>query len=409
MRGTENAISQPPTLPAKGGLIWLINQLPKIAQGWMLGIASLQRSQTYITDMPGQLPMLRDGVLSVEMVENLRAHEIWGAQSQIIDMDGVKLHALYLPPKNGKIVCAFHGIKGNWLNNPTPENADPRDTDDNPNYRMVLLEELAKKDFGFLAFSMPGFEPSQGSASEVNFIAACDAFATHTVILARKSGITAKDIIVCGESMGGAYATIFAAKLTARNLPPSALSLIAAFDSIIEMTRNEFPIFTNEELRGILTEQLDITQMLKQLDRRQTSLHIVSVEDDRIIPHHNTANLLSAAHIQGFHIVYQRLTGNHTTWHTPTVVHGITLTSMAEHIRAEHQSAPRDAAIAVAEHHTVEYIESRLAELEAQKKTSELVGAVKENVAPSAASAAKTSPCSPTKSPCPPSGIRSRL
>ena len=338
----------------KSGLIGLINKLPKFMQRQLLGIGFLQRMETYITDLPGMLPMLDEhNNQTPELIAELIQRGIGKAQSVFIDIDGVLLHALYLPPTNGKLICAFHGIKGNWLNNPPALNPGSEDTDYNPRYRMLLLEEFARDGFGFLAFTLPGFNPSQGTASEANFAKACDAFADYTKDLALKSGIPAQDIIICGESLGGAAAAIFAAKLTEKGFPPSVVSLIASFDSLISMTQNEFPIFTKDELTNALSDQLDTTKTLRALDRKKTWIHIVAAEGDTIIPIQNTMNLLEAARGLGFNVLYHPTPGKHTTWDTKTVVSGKKITHMA-----------REKGIEIAEHQTVLDIEGMIAALD---------------------------------------------
>lgn len=281
-----------------------------------------------------------------ELSEELQKRNIGDAKSVFINMRGTILHALYLPPKNSKLVVVFHGIKGNWLNNPIPVNPAPEDADYNPRYRMELLEEFARDGFGFLACTMPGFNPSQGRPSEANFHEACRVFAAHTANLAFKLNLKPHDIIVCGESLGGAIATIFAGKLTQQNYPPGVLSLIASFDSLIGMTANEFPIFSYNDLKQNLTEKLDTTENLKLLNPDQTYLHIVATNNDRVVPIKNTLNLREAATKLGFNILYHQIDGNHTTWDKPAVISSKKLTHLA-----------REKQVAIAMHHTVEDIE----------------------------------------------------
>ncbi len=306
----------------KTGLIGFIHKLPKKLQLQLIGIGFLQRKQTYITHLPGMLPMLKDGEQTPEFKCALQKHNIGKAESIFIDMDGEKLHALYLPPENGKLICAFHGIKGNWLNNPPAINPDPKDANYDPTYRMVLLEEFARAGFGFLAFTMPGFNPSESSASEVNFNKACGVFADYTIKLAAECQLQPKDIVICGESLGGAVAAIFASKLTIKSFPPAVVSLIATFDSLVGMTQNEFPIFSTAELSAILKDKLDTTEILSKLDKNNTWLHIVAVEGDSIIPLKNTLNLLSVARGLGFNVLYHLTQGDHTTWDKSEIVGG---------------------------------------------------------------------------------------
>lgn len=331
----------------KTGLVSLVHKLPRTMQRCLLGVGFLQRSQTYITKLPGMIAMLnKHGQQSDELVADLKKRGLENARSIFINMGGMILHVLYLPPKNGKLVCAFHGIKGNWLNNPNPLSPLQKDTSFNPRYRMLLLEEFASDGFGFLAFTMPGFDPSEGLASEENFIKAADAFAAYTKNLALKTGIRPQNIIICGESLGGATAAIFAAKMTENNYAPGVLSLIATFDSLISMTHNEFPIFNEVELSKCLRDKLDTTKELQKLIPNKTYIHMVSTESDNVIPIQNTLNLLGAARKLGFNVLYTHLNGNHTTWDAKAVLNGKKLTHIA-----------REKGIEIAEHQTVMDIE----------------------------------------------------
>jgi predicted esterase len=335
----------------KTGIIGIVHKLPKFLQKFLLHIGFLQRSQTYITNMPNMLPMLdKEGGHAQQFTEELAAIGLLGTKSIFINMSGVVLHALYFPPKNGKLICAFHGIKGNWFNNPMPVNPSARDAEYNPRYRMVLLEEFAREGFGFLAFTVPGFNPSQGRASEKNFIKSCEKFAVFTKNHALNNGIKPQDIIVCGESLGGALASIFAAKLTAIAYPPAVLSLIATFDSLISMTQNEFPNFSNAELAKILCEKLDTTNELSRLNKDKTYINIVAAREDNVIPMQNTMNLLYAARKLGFNVLYHLVAGEHTTWDKKTVLGIKKLTHMA-----------RQRSIEIAAHHSVLDIEAILA------------------------------------------------
>lgn len=334
----------------KTGLIGLVHKLPRTLQRCLLGIGFLQRSQTYITNLPNMIPMLgKGGQQSPELIADLKSRGLADAKSVFINMEGIILHALYFPSKNGKLICAFHGIKGNWLNNPLPLNSDSLDADFNPKYRMLLLEEFAQDGFGFLAFTMPGFDPSEGLASEENFIKACEAFAAYTKNLAVKKEIKADDIIVCGESLGGATAAIFAARMTEKEYPPAVLSLIATFDSLINMTHNEFPIFNEVELSQCLRDKLDTTKELRKLDKDKTYIHIVAAECDTVIPIKNTLNLVSVARALRFNVLYHPLPCHHTTWDTKTVASGRKITHMA-----------REKGIEIAEKQTVVDIEGLL-------------------------------------------------
>ncbi len=312
-------------------VVKLIKLLPLNWQLAFISVGFLQRFEIYKTNLPGMMLMLnKNKEQSIYLKGFLQQYHIENTESVFITMDGsIRLHALFMPPKNGKFACLFHGIKGNWIDNPPDKNAS---RDYNPQYRMLVLEEFAKSGFGFLAFSLPGFNPSEGMPGEEDFHKACDAFASFAIRKIESFNIKNNSVVVWGESLGTAAATIFANKLTNKSFAPAVLSLVAPFDSLINMVRNKFPYFSEKLLLEKLSEKLDTLAMFSKLDKRQTSIHIVSAQDDNIIPLNNTLNLVYEARKLGFNVLYHPTEGSHTTWDTKEVVKGNKLA----HIAREH-------------------------------------------------------------------------
>lgn len=316
------------TLPKKqdSTLIKLVKFLPYSWQLAILSIGFLQRREIYKTNIPGMLPMLDENCnQSIHLTSFVENTELAGIKTVFIAMEGgLRLHALYMPSRNGKYICAFHGIKGNWLNNPVEKNSS---ADYNPNYRMEVLRHFAKDGFGFLAFSMPGFEPSKGKPSEDNFIKACNAFADYAIT---HLDVDDKNIIVWGESLGTANATIFASCMTAKGHPPGVVSLVAPFDSMVNMVRSTaFPYFSEETLRNHLSEKLDTKGRLATLDRANTYIHIASANADSVVPLDRTLELVYAARSLNFNVLYHPTEGKHTTWAAREVIKGKRVTHLA--------------------------------------------------------------------------------
>jgi len=326
-------------------IVHLVKILPRSLQLSILGIGFLQRREIYKTNITGMLTMLnKDGSFSKKFQLYLKNNGMEKAESIFIkSKDGKNLHILYHPSKNGKLVCAFHGIKGNWFSNPADKNAPEQY---NPYYRMEVLKHFVKDGFGFFAFSMPGFHPSEGTPSEVNFINACDAFSGYVI---SKADILPSNIIVWGESLGAANAAIFASIITHKNYAPALLSMVAPFDSLINMVRLTFPYFSEKTLEKYLCEKLDTVKLLSELDKK-TYIHIVSANDDTLIPLKNTQNLVYKARNLGLKAIYHPTDGTHTTWNSKEI------TSVG---RLVHKA--REANIEIAEHKSVEDIEKILA------------------------------------------------
>lgn len=313
---------------AKGFVVSTINKYcSKSWKEFLLKRGWLQRWQTYITDLEGMHCMVDKKGLTANFTMALAERGITDVKSYFLPMrDGTKLHVLYKnPPIGGNLAFLFHGNKGNWFNNPGAAEIMSNGEAYDQHYRLKLLEECTKDGFGFMAFSLPGYNPSTGSPSQINFTEACEVFAKHAIERAAELKIGPHKVVVCGESLGGAAATIFAKILTDQGYPPGVLSLIATFDSLLGMTQNAFPEFKIHELETILEEQLNTTKTLKSLDKRKTCLHIVTAEGDSVIPAKNSYNLVKGAIESGLKLVHHHIKSDHTTWPAHTVLGGMRL------------------------------------------------------------------------------------
>ena len=131
--------------------------------------------------------------------------------------DGVKLHGWYVPKKDAKAAVLFcHGNAGNIT------------------HRVDALRSLNRKvGVSVLIFDYRGYGRSEGSPNEKGILA--DARAARNW-LAKREKIAESDVVMMGESIGGAVAVDLAAKDGAR-----ALVLESTFDSIREVASYHFP------------------------------------------------------------------------------------------------------------------------------------------------------------------------
>jgi fermentation-respiration switch protein FrsA (DUF1100 family) len=112
--------------------------------------------------------------------------------------DGVKLHGWFVPHDAPRAVALFaHGNAGNIT------------------HRDDLLRELHRLGVAVLAFDYRGYGRSSGSPSEDGVLA--DARAARDW-LANRAGVPASQIVLMGESIGGAVMTLLAAEQGARGL-----------------------------------------------------------------------------------------------------------------------------------------------------------------------------------------------
>jgi fermentation-respiration switch protein FrsA (DUF1100 family) len=131
--------------------------------------------------------------------------------------DGTKLHGWYLPAKNPQAVILFcHGNAGNVT------------------HRDELLRQLPQfVETSILVFDYRGYGRSEGMPNEAGVLA--DARAARAW-LAERAGVREQDIVLWGESIGGAVAVDLAARDGAR-----ALILEDTFTSLPEVAAYHYP------------------------------------------------------------------------------------------------------------------------------------------------------------------------
>jgi hypothetical protein len=112
--------------------------------------------------------------------------------------DGIKLHGWFVPHDKPRAVALFtHGNAGNIT------------------HREDLLRELNRLGVAVLALDYRGYGRSEGSPSEAGVLA--DGRAARKW-LAQRAGVAESDIVLMGESLGGAVAALLAAESPARGL-----------------------------------------------------------------------------------------------------------------------------------------------------------------------------------------------
>ncbi len=143
--------------------------------------------------------------------------------------DGTKLHGWYVTHDSPKAVILFcHGNAGNVTN------------------RADIMEKLHDLGASVLIFDYRGYGRSEGKPNEAGVLA--DARAARAW-LAKRENIKESDIVMMGESLGGAVAVDLAAKEGAKGLV-----LISTFTSLPDLAAYHYPIFP---VRWLMRSKLD--------------------------------------------------------------------------------------------------------------------------------------------------------
>ncbi len=130
--------------------------------------------------------------------------------------DGTKLHGWFVPHEHPRAVALFlHGNAGNI------------------SHREDMLRQLHRLGVAVLAPDYRGYGRSEGSPSEAGVLA--DGRAARKW-LAERAGIPESRIVLMGESLGGAVATLLAGES-----PPRALVLENVFCSLPEVATYHYP------------------------------------------------------------------------------------------------------------------------------------------------------------------------
>jgi uncharacterized protein len=192
--------------------------------------------------------------------------------------DGTKLHGWFAPHPHPRAVVLFcHGNAGNIT------------------HRADVIRKLRERTgVSVLVFDYRGYGRSEGKPSEAGVLA--DARAARAW-LARRTGLPEPQIVVMGESLGGAVAVDLAAGEGAR-----ALVLEGTFTSLPDAAAYHYPWLP---VRWLMRTRLD---SVSKIGRYQGPLFQAHAEKDTIIPIELGRRLFDAA-IQARPKEFKVLTG----------------------------------------------------------------------------------------------------
>jgi fermentation-respiration switch protein FrsA (DUF1100 family) len=184
-----------------------------------------------------------------DLPPHVKVEEVW-----LKAVDGERIHGWWFGhPESTGAVLFCHGNAGN-LSQWAP--------------RMVALQQALRK--SVLIFDYPGYGKSSGQPSEKGCYAAGDAAYTW---LQEDRMIPAKNIILCGESLGGGVATELAVRR-----PHRALVLIRTFTSVPDMAKRSMLTYSSASL---VRNQFD---NLSRMPRCPAPVFLAHGDRDQLIP-----------------------------------------------------------------------------------------------------------------------------
>jgi fermentation-respiration switch protein FrsA (DUF1100 family) len=176
----------------------------------------------------------------------------------------VRLHAWYVPRDRPKgVALILHGNAGSIA------------------LRVDWLRMFHELGYASFVVDYRGYGRSTGAPSESGTYADAQAAWDHLV---RVRGIPARDVVILGESLGGAIAAWLAARTT-----PRALILQSAFTSVPDVAAGIYPFFP---VRWISRFNYDTRASLREIS---VPLLVAHSRADEVIPFHHGQSLYAAA------------------------------------------------------------------------------------------------------------------
>ncbi len=177
--------------------------------------------------------------------------------------DGKKLHGWFVPCEKPRAVILFsHGNGGNL------------------SHRADILRELHQRRAAVMIYDYRGYGRSEGSPDERGILA--DARAARAW-LAKRAGISEREVVQMGESLGGGVAVDLAAADGARGLV-----LISTFTSLPDIASIHYPWLP---VRLLMRHRLDSLSKIANYNGPLLQIH---GDSDRIIPYSNGRRLFDA-------------------------------------------------------------------------------------------------------------------
>ncbi|MGE0606171.1 MAG: alpha/beta hydrolase [Pirellulales bacterium] len=252
----ESAATSPSVPRQKGWRRWLKIAAVGLLAGYSLMLVLLMLFEEYMIFFPQRHPVgswRTEGMGFPVEDANFAA------------ADGTQLHGWYVPHDQPRAYVLFsHGNGGNLTN------------------RWQMLGQLHQLGLAVLIYDYRGYGRSQNSPpNEARILA--DARAAQAWLCTR-AGISPKDVVHLGESLGGGVAVDLAANDGARGL-----ILLSTFTSLPEIAARHYPFFP---VRFLMRNRLD---SLSKIGRYQGPLLSAHGDTDDLVPYEFGRRLFDAA------------------------------------------------------------------------------------------------------------------
>lgn len=228
------------------------------------------------------------------------------------------------PDKTRPVYVVFHGHTGHWTDTGDPSNpteAKDPDWEKKRQYRIGLLKAIDKEDADFVAVHLRGYGLSEGAPSQEGFEKDVDA----VIQWLKEKKIPADRVVVLGESLGGAMAAMMAKRMTELKKPPAVVGLVAAFSSMAERARDQFPAFTVEELKEKIAHPFNNAETLQAVSP-STMIYLGHAPDDNktFYDHsermHKAVKEVPARKRNRKSVYLMPLSGGHTGWDSRKII-----------------------------------------------------------------------------------------
>ena len=180
-----------------------------------------------------------------------------------------------------KVVIYLHGSNGSLVRN------------------KARLQALQNQGYSYIIPAWRGFGKSSGSPSEQGLYADAEAAIQYLV----NQGFDTKNTILIGESLGTGIATEMA-----NRYPFKGLFLIAPYTSIVALARATYSYLPISQC--LIKDNFKVLEKIKKIG--EAALLIVHGDQDQVIPHSHSQQIISQANMPKKLIIYPGV--NHTNF-----------------------------------------------------------------------------------------------